>query len=56
MITIQLTCSLDVFLQRLDEHTLMPNVFYLVESAGPGLAVDEANRLAERVRAYRKYG
>jgi hypothetical protein len=52
-IPMQINCPLDTFLQRLDNRTLMPNVWYLVQSAGPGLGMDEANQLAERVRAYR---
>ncbi len=50
---IQVNCTLDAFVRRLSDRTLMPNVFYIVEDDGPGLSIDDANRLANRVRAYR---
>jgi hypothetical protein len=51
-IPIQISCPLESFLQRLGDRTLMPNVWYRVRSTGSGLAADEANRLAEKVRDY----
>jgi hypothetical protein len=50
-IPIQVACSLDTFRDRLDRGTLMPNVWYVV--LGKGLPPDDANRLMEKVRAYR---
>lgn len=61
-IPLQISVPLDVFRHRLAERTLMPNVWYRVSGGNPGfdspdvsagLSIDEANRLAEQVRAYR---
>ncbi len=50
-VPMQLACPLSVFVERLNRHALMPNVWYVVN--GAGLTVDAANRLMDRVRAYR---
>jgi len=48
---LQLSVPLNDFVGRLKDQALEPNAWYLV--TGPGLSVDEANRLMDRVRAYR---
>jgi hypothetical protein len=50
-IPIHLACSLEMFLDRLNSGTLMPNVWYV--ALGRGLPPDDANRTMEKVRAYR---
>ena len=51
-IPILVDCPLDRFRTGLSEGTLIPNVCYQVTSNHP-LSIDEANRLAGAVRAYR---
>ncbi|MDP6355584.1 MAG: hypothetical protein QF473_10805 [Planctomycetota bacterium] len=48
-IPIMVSCPLDVFRARLEERSLLPNVWYGV---GGALSVEEANRLMEKVRNY----
>ena len=50
-IPLQVFVDLKVFVERLARRRLEPNVWYIAD--GPGLAVDEANRLMDKVRAYR---
>jgi hypothetical protein len=50
-IPLQVFVALEVFVERLGRRALAPNVWYMVD--GPGLSVEEANRLMDRVRAYR---
>jgi hypothetical protein len=47
----QVWCPLPAFLAGLDQHTLLPNVWYT--TGGDSVSVDEANRIMEAVRAYR---
>ncbi|MHC4915790.1 MAG: uroporphyrinogen decarboxylase/cobalamine-independent methonine synthase family protein [Planctomycetota bacterium] len=49
-VPMQVFVALESFRERLAGGTLAPNVWYIVD--GPGLSVDEANRLMDRVRAY----
>ncbi len=51
-VPIQVSCGLPTFLERLQARSLPPNVWYVVH-AHERIAVDEANRLMEKVRAYR---
>jgi len=50
-IPLQVACSLREFQTRLAERRLLPNVWYTI--GGEALSPDEANGLAEKVRAYR---
>ena len=50
-IPLQVACELATFRRRLDERTLLPNVWYTVY--GQALAAEEANGLMDTVRAYR---
>jgi hypothetical protein len=50
-IPLQVFVELGTFVERLERRELPGNVWYLVD--GPGLSVDAANRLMDRVRAYR---
>jgi len=48
---LRVKCTLEEFLDGLHAHTLPTGVLYTVQGALD--SVDEANRLAEQVRAYR---
>jgi hypothetical protein len=50
-IPLQVFVELGTFVERLGRRELPGNVWYIVD--GPGLSVDAANRLMDRVRAYR---
>jgi hypothetical protein len=47
------SCSMDYFLSHLADGTLPTNVWYGVGGGPKPLSVDEANRLMDKVRAYR---
>jgi len=50
-VPLMVSCSMDYFMEHTEDGTLPTNVWYGV-GGGP-LSVDEANRLMEKVRAYR---
>jgi hypothetical protein len=50
-IPLQVSCGMETFRRRLEERTLLPNVWYTV--GGQGVSTEEANRLMETVRSYR---
>jgi hypothetical protein len=52
-VPMMIKCRKPEFVIRLDKGELMPNVWYYVGQDGENFTKDEANRLMDRVRAYR---